>query len=46
MAASMSSTWWIESTGPKDAMERNLEWFDRWIMSAKPATSSDLAVKK
>jgi dipeptidyl aminopeptidase/acylaminoacyl peptidase len=24
----------------KDAMERNLEWFDRWIKGAKPATSS------
>jgi dipeptidyl aminopeptidase/acylaminoacyl peptidase len=30
----------------KDAMERNLEWFDRWIMGAKPSTSPDLAVKK
>ena len=25
----------------KDAMERNLEWFDQWITGAKPSTSSD-----
>ena len=30
----------------KDAMERNLEWFDQWITGAKPSTSSDPAAKK
>ena len=30
----------------KDAMERNLEWFDRWILGAKQPTSSDLAMQK
>ena len=27
----------------KDAMQRNLEWFDRWIMGANPATLPELA---
>jgi dipeptidyl aminopeptidase/acylaminoacyl peptidase len=28
----------------KDAMERNLEWFDRWIKRSQSSTSSDAAV--
>jgi dipeptidyl aminopeptidase/acylaminoacyl peptidase len=30
----------------KDAMERNLEWFDRWILGSKQSTSLDAAMKK
>jgi dipeptidyl aminopeptidase/acylaminoacyl peptidase len=37
----------IEPKMTKDTMERNLEWFDRWIMGgAKPSTSPDVEVKK
>jgi dipeptidyl aminopeptidase/acylaminoacyl peptidase len=30
----------------KDAMERNLEWFDRWIMGSKASASSEISSRQ